>query len=43
MTRRASTLTALELLVLVGPGVALSQFAPFQYLQEPGRGVTDGT
>jgi hypothetical protein len=36
MTRKESTLTALILFVLVRPGVALSQFPPFQFLQEPG-------
>ena len=36
MTRKASTLTALVLFVFVRPGVALSQFPPFQFLQEPG-------
>lgn len=36
MTRNASTLAALVLVVLVRPGVALSQFPPFQFLQKPG-------
>jgi tetratricopeptide (TPR) repeat protein len=36
MPRKASTLTALALFVLVCPEVALSQFPPFQFLQKPG-------
>ena len=36
MTCKATTLTALILLLLIGSGTALSQFPPFQFLQKPG-------
>jgi dienelactone hydrolase len=36
MTCKASTPTALILFLLIGSGVALSQFPPFQFLQKPG-------
>src|SRR5215831_4339833 len=37
MTWKTSTLTALILFLLVGPGTAFSQFPPFQFLRKPGR------
>jgi len=36
MTRKASSLTALLLLSLIGSGAALSQFPSFQFLRKPG-------
>jgi hypothetical protein len=36
MTWKAHTLTAFVFFLLIGSGTALSEFAPFQFLQKPG-------